>query len=106
SRGKSKEALRNFPTVKSIAATFRNLAQGPGKIGIVEHFSHFRSTIGNQKCFGGRLIIAKHVNILCKVKRDPFGYRETILRNLNRGSQEFVEFLFPEPVKQFLPSVD
>src|SRR6266853_4892344 len=105
-RGKRQETLRDFPVIKSIAATLGNLTQGPGKIGIAEDFSHFGRTVGNQKSFGGGFIVAKQIDFIREVERDPFGNRESVLGNLNRGGQEFVEFLFPESIDQLLPAID
>src|SRR6266481_7137540 len=105
-RGKRQETLRDFPVIKSITATLGNLTQGPGKIGIAEDFSHFGRTIGNQESFGGGFIVAEQIDFLREVKRDPFGHRETVLGNLNRWGQEFVEFLLAETIEQLLPSID
>ncbi len=105
-RGKRQKTLRDFSAIESVAATLRNLAQRPGKVGVAEDFSHFRRTIGNQESFGGGLIVAKHVGFPREVKRDPFGNWETVLGNLNRRGQEFVEFLFSESIEHLLPSID
>src|SRR6267143_6046469 len=105
-RGKRQETLRDLPAIECVAATLGNLEQGPGKVGVAKYFPHFGGTIGNQKSFGGGFIVAKHIDFLREVKRDPFGNRETVLGDLNRGGQEFVEFLFPESIDQLLPSID
>jgi len=94
---KAPGALRNFSAIKSV----RHLGsgEGPARSEFAEDFPIFGARWEIRKVLA-RLHCAEQIDFLREVSAS-IRYRENRPGNLNRGGQEFVEFLFPNRSTSF-----